>query len=86
MRIFDNMMLTRIFGPERDEVAREWRKHHKEFYGLFSSPNIFRVTESRNMLWAGHVARMGDSQVLYSFGGENRGKETIWKTQAQIGG
>jgi hypothetical protein len=44
LRVFENKVLRRIFGPKRDEVTGEWRRlHNKELYGLFSSPNIIRV-------------------------------------------
>ena len=60
LRVFENMVLRRIFGPRRDEVAGEWRRlHYEELNGLYSSPNIVRVIKSRRMRWAGHVARMG---------------------------
>jgi hypothetical protein len=47
LRVFENRVLRRIFGPKRDEVRREWRKlHHEEFNELYSSPNIVRVIKS----------------------------------------
>ena len=59
LRVFENMVLRRIFGPRRDEVT-EWRRlHNKELNDLYSSPNIVRVIKLRRMRWAGHVARMG---------------------------
>ena len=67
MRIFENRMLRRIFGPKRDEVTREWRKlHNEKLNDLYSRHSIFRVTKSRRMRWAGHVARMGEKRGLYS--------------------
>ena len=60
LRVFENMVLRRIFGPKRDEVTGEWRRlHDEELNDLYSSPNIVRVIKSRRMRWAGHVARMG---------------------------
>ena len=56
-------MLRRIFGSRRDEVMEEWRRlHNEELNDLYSSPNIVRVTKSRRMRWARHVARMGEER------------------------
>jgi hypothetical protein len=61
LRVFENRVLRRIFGPKRDEVTGEWRRlHNKELYALYSSPNIIRVMKSRRLRCAGHVARMGE--------------------------
>jgi hypothetical protein len=60
LRIFENRLLSRIFGPKRDEVIREWRRlHNKELYALYSSPDIIRVIKLRRLRWAGHIASMG---------------------------
>jgi hypothetical protein len=48
LRVFENRVLRRIFGPKRDEVTGEWRKlHNEEVYNLFSSPDIIRLIQSR---------------------------------------
>jgi hypothetical protein len=48
LRVFENRVLRRIFGPKRDEVTGEWRKlHDEELKDLYSSPNIVRVIKSR---------------------------------------
>ena len=66
MRVFENMVLRRIFGPRRDEVTGEWRRlHNEELNDLYTSPNIVRVIKSRRMRWAGHVARMGEERGVY---------------------
>jgi hypothetical protein len=61
LRVFENRILTRIFGPERYEATGEWRElRNEEINDLYSSPYIIRVTKSRRMSWVGHVARMGE--------------------------
>jgi hypothetical protein len=66
LRVFENRVLRRIFGPKRDEVTEEWRKlHNEELTDLSSSPNTIRVIKSRRMRWAGHVARMGEERGAY---------------------
>ena len=63
LRVFENMVLRRIFGPRRDEATGEWRRLHKEeLNDLYSSRNILRVIKSRRMRWVGHVARMGEKR------------------------
>jgi len=50
LRLFENTVLRRIFGPRRDEVTGEWRRlHNEELNNLYSSPNCVRVIKSRRM-------------------------------------
>jgi hypothetical protein len=57
LRVFENRVLRRIFGPKRDGVTRGWRKlYNEELHNLYSSPSIIRIIKSRRMRWAGHVA------------------------------
>jgi hypothetical protein len=66
LRVFENRVLRRIFGPKRDEVTGKWRRlHNKELYALYSSPSIIRVIKSRRLRWAGRVARMGERRGAY---------------------
>jgi hypothetical protein len=65
LRVFENNVLRRIFGPKREEDG-SWRKfHNDEIQSLYSSPNIVRVIKSRRMGWAGHVARMEAGRGVY---------------------
>jgi hypothetical protein len=66
LRVFENRVLKRIFGPKRDEVRGEWRRlHNKELYALYFSLNIIRVIKSRRLRWAGYVARIKKEIVAY---------------------
>jgi hypothetical protein len=66
LRVFENRMLGRIFGPKRDDVTGEWRKlHNGELNDLYSSPNIVWVIQLRRISWAEHVARMGERRAVY---------------------
>jgi hypothetical protein len=79
LRVFENRVLRRIFGPKRDEVTGEWRKlQNEELHILYSSPNIIRQIKSRRMRWAGHVARMGEDRKVYKiFMGKPEGKRPL---------
>jgi hypothetical protein len=64
--VFENGVLSGIFGPKRDEVTGERRKLHSgELHNLYSSPDIVRQIKSRRTRWAGHVARMGEGRNVY---------------------
>ena len=66
LRVFENKVLRRIFGPRREEVTGEWRRlNNEELNDLYPSPNIVRVIKSRRMRWAGRVARMGEERGVY---------------------
>jgi hypothetical protein len=68
LRVFENRVLRRIFGPKRDEATKKWRRlHNGGLNDLYSSPNIIRVSKSRRMRLAEHVVRMGKKEVHTGF-------------------
>jgi len=73
------MVLSRIFGPKRDDVTGEWKRlHNEELNDLYSSPNIVRVIKSRRMRWAEHVARMCEERVCIGSWWGNRRERGHW--------
>jgi len=78
LRVFENRVFRRIFGPKRDEVTREWGKlHNEELNDLYSSPNIVRVIELRRRRWTGHVARMGERRGVEFWWGNLRERDHL---------
>ena len=79
LRVFENRVLRRIFGPKREKVTGEWRKlHNEELNDLYNSPNIIRVIKSRRMRWAGHVVSMGKKRGVYKvLAGKPEGKRPL---------
>ena len=68
LRVFENRVLRRIFGPKMDEVKGEWRKlYNEELSDVYCSLNIFRVIKSRRMRWAGKGACMREGRGVYRF-------------------
>jgi hypothetical protein len=65
LRVFEKRALRKIFGPKVEEDG-SWRKLlNDELQSLCFSPNIVKVTKTRNMSWARHVACMGEGRVVY---------------------
>ena len=75
LRVFENMVLRRIFGPKRDEVTREWRKvYNKKLNYPYLSPTIFRVIKSRSEM-GGTCSKYGvEERCIQGFGGEPEGQ------------
>jgi hypothetical protein len=64
--MFENRVLRRIFGPKKDKVMGGWRKlHNEELHDSYSLSSIIRITKSRRMKWAGHIARMKEKRNVY---------------------
>jgi hypothetical protein len=81
LRMFENRVLRRIFGPKREEATEGRRKlHNEELHNLYSSPNIIRVFRIRRMKLEGHVARMSVMRNAYKYlVGKPEGKRTLGK-------
>jgi hypothetical protein len=79
LRVFENRVLRRMFGPKRDEVTGEWRKlHNEELHNLYSSPDIIRQVKSRQMRWAVHVACIEEERKMYKvLVGKLKGKRPL---------
>ena len=65
LRVFENRILRRIFGPKRDENAKWRRLQNEELHSLYRSPNIVRVIKSKILRWAGNIARMDEGRTAF---------------------
>jgi hypothetical protein len=84
LRVFENRVLRRIFGPKRDEVTGEWIKlRNEELRDLYSSPSIIRIIKSRRMRLAGHVARMVKRNAYRLLVGEPEGKRPLGRQRGR---
>jgi hypothetical protein len=57
LRVFENRVLRRMFGPKRDEVTGEWGKLHSE--------ELHNLYKSMRMRWVGHMVCMGEERKVY---------------------
>jgi hypothetical protein len=55
LRVFENRVLRRIFGPKREEDGLYRKLHNDELHSLYSSLNIVRMIKLRRIRWVGHV-------------------------------
>jgi hypothetical protein len=85
LRVFENRVLRRIFGPKRDEVTGGWRKLlNEELHIFYSSPSIITMIKSRKMRWAVNVARMRRG-VRIEYWWERQKVRDLWEDQ-DVGG
>jgi hypothetical protein len=68
LRVFENMVTRKIFGPKRGEVTEEWRRvHHEKLYDLYSTPDIIWMIKLKIMRWAGPMARVAKRRMYTGF-------------------
>jgi hypothetical protein len=86
LRLFENRVLRRIFGPKMDQVTGEWRRLCKEeFTDVYLSPDIIRVIKSIRMRWAGHIAHMGEKRGAYRvLVGKSEGKRPLGRPRHRL--
>jgi hypothetical protein len=66
-RVFQNRVLWKICGPNREEMVGGWRKlQNEDLHNLRASPNIIQMMKLRRMRWVGHVVRMGEMRNAYN--------------------
>jgi hypothetical protein len=87
LRVFENRVLRRIFGPRRYEETGDWRGlYNEELHFLYFLHSIIRMIKSRKMKWAGHVTQMGRRGMHMVIGGKARTKHITMKTKIQVDG
>jgi hypothetical protein len=81
--VFENRVLRNIFGPKRDAMIGGWRKlHNEELHNLYCSTSKVRIIKSKEMRWAGHVARMGEKRNAYRIlVGKPEGKRPLGRSR-----
>jgi hypothetical protein len=73
LRVLENRVLRRIFGPKKDALIGRWRKlHNEELHKFYSSQNKIRTKKSWKMRRAGHVASMGRREIHIRFRWESQ--------------
>jgi hypothetical protein len=86
LKVFENRVLRRIFGPTMDEVTGGRRTLHiEELRDLYSSPSTISIIKSRRMRWAVHVARMGAKRNVYKLlVGKPEGKRPLGRPRCGL--
>jgi hypothetical protein len=86
LRVFENRVLRRIFGPKREEVTGGWRKlHNEELHNSYSSPSLIRTIMPRRIRWAGHIERMVEKRNLYRIVvGKPQGKRPLGRPRRRL--
>ena len=73
LRVFENRVLRKMFGPRRNKATGEWRRlHNEELYALYSSINIIRIIKiKKNEVGEACVTYGGKERCIQGFDGEN---------------
>jgi len=80
LKMLENMVLRNVCGTKRGDVTGEWRRlRNTDVCNRYSSSNIIWMIESKWMVWAGHVARIGDRRGAYRVLAKTWGKANPWK-------
>jgi hypothetical protein len=79
LRVFENRVLSRVFGPKRDEVTGEWRRlHNKKIYDLYSSQNIIWGDQSNKNEMDGACSTYGrQERIIQVLVGRPKGKRPL---------
>jgi hypothetical protein len=86
LRVFENRVPRKIFGPKRDEVTGQWRKlHNEELRDLYSSPSMIRIIKSRRIRWAGMYHEWGRRGPRVGYWWESQ-RERVHYEDQDIGG
>jgi hypothetical protein len=93
LKVLENTMLRRMFGPKGDEVTALWRRpRNTELYALYSSQDFSQEIKSRRLRWAGHVAHIGERRDAYrALVGKPEGRRPLrrprsrWEDNIKIG-
>jgi len=86
LRVFENKVLRKIFGPKREDVTAGWEKLHKyEFRHLYSSPNIILVVKLMRISYSRDVTRVGETRIHSEFWWRSLREKHPWKKWVHLG-